>query len=100
MAHLFRSAGLIRAGGRSRRMQGKDKALLAVRGETLLAHVIRRLSPQVDTLALNSNAVPGTFADYGLPVIPDRLSGFLGPLGGIHAGLAQYPGDYLVAGAV
>ncbi len=100
MTHPFRTVGLILAGGRSRRMQGKDKALLAVRGETLLAHLIRRLSPQVDSLALNSNAVPGTFTDYGLPVIPDRLPGFLGPLAGIHAGLAQYPEDQLVTIAV
>jgi molybdenum cofactor guanylyltransferase len=92
--------GLILAGGRSRRMQGQDKALLALQGETLLAHVIRRLRPQVDALALNSNAAPDTFAAYGLPVIPDRLPGFLGPLAGIHAGLMQYPEDYLVTIAV
>lgn len=81
-------------------MQGQDKALLTVRGETLLAHAIRRLLPQVDSLALNSNATPDTFAAYGLPVIPDCLPGFLGPLAGIHAGLMQYPQDSLVTVAV
>jgi molybdopterin-guanine dinucleotide biosynthesis protein A len=94
------TVGLILAGGRSRRMQGQDKALLVVQGETLLAHVIHRLHPQVDALALNSNAAADTFAAYGLSVIPDRLSGFLGPLAGIHAGLIQYPEDYLVTAAV
>ncbi len=92
--------GLILAGGRSRRMQGQDKALLTVRGETLLAHVIRRLAPQVDALALNSNAAPEAFAAYGLPVIPDHLPGFLGPLAGIHAGLRHYPQAHLVTVAV
>lgn len=100
MMHLPRTVGLILAGGRSRRMQGRDKALLALQGETLLAHVIRCLRPQVDSLVLNSNAAPKSFAAYGLPVIPDRLSGFLGPLAGIHAGLMQYPEDYLVTVAV
>jgi molybdenum cofactor guanylyltransferase len=100
MTHKPHIVGLILAGGRSRRMQGQDKTLLAVQGETLLAHVIRRLRPQVDALALNSNAAPETFAAYGLPVIPDRLPGFLGPLAGIHAGLMQYPEDYLVTVAV
>lgn len=95
-----RNIGLILAGGRSRRMQGRDKALLTVRGETLLAHAVRRLSPQVDALALNSNSAPETFAAYGLPVIPDRLPGFLGPLAGIHAGLLQYPQANLVTVAV
>ncbi|HJW81916.1 MAG TPA: molybdenum cofactor guanylyltransferase MobA, partial [Acidiferrobacterales bacterium] len=100
MTRSPRTVGLILAGGRSRRMQGRDKALLAVQGETLLAHVIRRLRPQVNALALNSNAAPAIFATYGLPVIPDRLAGFLGPLAGIHAGLLQYPEDYLVTVAV
>jgi len=100
MTHLPRTIGLILAGGRSRRMQGRDKALLVVHGETLLAHAIRRLRPQVDALALNSNAAPDSLAEYGQPVIPDRLPGFLGPLAGIHAGLMQYPEDYLVTVAV
>src|SRR4030067_3069072 len=98
MTPLPRTIGLILAGGRSRRMQGRDKALLAVQGETLLAQVVRRLHPQVDALALNSNAAPAVFAAYGLPVLPDRLAGFLGPLAGIHAGLLQHPEDYLVTG--
>jgi len=100
MTHLHRTVGLILAGGRSRRMHGQDKALLSVQDETLLAHLIRRLRPQVDALALNSNAAPDTFAAYGLPVLPDRLTGFLGPLAGIHAGLLQYPEDHLVTAAV
>ena len=100
MTHLPRTVGLILAGGRSRRMQGRDKALLTFQGKTLLAHVIRCLRPQVDALALNSNATPDIFAAYGLPVLPDHLPGFLGPLAGIHAGLMQYPEDYLVTVAV
>jgi molybdopterin-guanine dinucleotide biosynthesis protein A len=100
MTRSPRTVGLILAGGRSRRMQGQDKALLAVKGKTLLAHVIHRLRPQVDAIALNSNAAPESFAAYGLSVIPDRLSGLLGPLAGIHAGLMQYPEDNLVTVAV
>ena len=98
--HNPHTTGLILAGGRSRRMQGQDKTLLALHGEPLLAHVIRRLGPQVDSLVLNSNATPESFTEYGLPVIPDRLPGFLGPLAGIHAGLVQYPQNYLVTVAV
>ena len=100
MMHLPRTVGLILAGGRSRRMQGRDKALLTFQGKTLLAHVIRCLRPQVDALALNSNAAPDSFAAYGLPVLPDLRPGFLGPLAGIHAGLMQFPDDYLVTVAV
>lgn len=100
MINVPRTIGLILAGGRSSRMQGADKALLTLQGKTLLAHAVRRLGPQVDALALNSNAAPEAFAGYGLPVIPDHLPGFLGPLAGIHAGLLRYPHDYLVTTAV
>ena len=77
MTHKPHIVGLILAGGRSRRMQGQDKALLAVQGETLLAHVIRRLRPQVDALALSSNARTRYLCrvwSAGDPRSPARLS--------------------------
>ena len=94
------TVGLILAGGRSRRMQGQDKALQLLHGEPLLVHAITRLRPQVDELWLNSNAPPELFSAYGLAIIPDHLPGFLGPLAGIHAGLLQFPHSYLVTVAV
>lgn len=100
MARPLTNIGLILGGGRSRRMHGQDKALLIMRGETLLAHVMRRLAPQVDALTFSSNSAPGNFTTYGLAVIPDRLPGYLGPLAGIHAGLVQYPQANLVTVAV
>lgn len=100
MTHVPRTIGLILAGGRARRMQGRDKALLHLRGEPLLTHLIRNLRPQTDALALSSNAAAGTYSRYDFPVLPDCLPGFLGPLAGIHAGLNQYPLDYLVTVAV
>lgn len=97
---ITKTIGLVLAGGQSRRMHGQDKALLVVHGQTLLAHVMHRLLPQVDALALNTNAAPNLLSAYRLPVIPDRLTGFLGPLAGIHAGLAQYPQDHVLTVAV
>ncbi|MGR3434014.1 MAG: molybdenum cofactor guanylyltransferase MobA [Shimia sp.] len=79
--------GVILAGGQARRMGGGDKALLRLGGRTLLDHVIDRLAPQVDGLALNANGDPARFAAWGLPVLHDPLPGFLGPLAGVLAGL-------------
>jgi molybdenum cofactor guanylyltransferase len=80
-------AGLILAGGQSRRMGGGDKCLRLLHHQTILARIIARARPQVATLALNANGDPARFADYGLPVIPDVVEGFAGPLAGVLTGL-------------
>lgn len=83
----MRIAGVILAGGLARRMGGGDKALLPLGGEPLLAHIIARLSPQVEEIALNANGEPSRFARFGLPVVADTVAGFAGPLAGILAGM-------------
>ncbi len=84
------SVGVILAGGLARRMGelGKnDKALLALDGRPILAHVIERLRPQVGSMVINANGDPARFAAFGLPVTPDSVEGFAGPLAGVLAGL-------------
>lgn len=80
-------AGVILAGGLAQRMGGGDKALLRVAGQPLLRHVIDRLAPQVAEIVLNANGDPARFAEFGLPVIADTVEGFVGPLGGVLAGM-------------
>ena len=80
-------AGVLLAGGLSRRMGGGDKALRQLGGKTLLDHVIERLRPQVAALMLNANGDPARFARFGLPVVADSVADFAGPLAGILAGL-------------
>ncbi|MCF6444369.1 molybdenum cofactor guanylyltransferase MobA [Nereida sp. MMG025] len=79
--------GVILAGGQARRMGGGDKGALMLGGQSLLRHVIDRLDPQVDALALNANGDAARFEAYGLPVLPDSIDGFVGPLAGVLAGL-------------
>lgn len=80
-------AGIILAGGQSRRMGGGDKASALLAGHTLLDHVTSRLKPQVEALALNANGDPARFGTLALPVVPDTVPGFAGPLAGLLAGL-------------
>ena len=82
-----RVAGIVLAGGLSRRMGGGDKSLRTLGGRTILDRVIARAAPQVDVLALNANGDPGRFAATGLAVVPDTVEGFPGPLAGVLAGL-------------
>jgi molybdopterin-guanine dinucleotide biosynthesis protein A len=75
------------AGGLARRMGGGDKPMRVIGGRTILARVIARLAPQCSQLILNANGDPARFAAFGLPVVPDSVAEFPGPLAGILAGL-------------
>jgi molybdenum cofactor guanylyltransferase len=80
-------AGIVLAGGLSRRMGGGDKCLRDLGGKPILAHILERASPQVGKLALNVNGDAARFAAFGLPCVPDSVEGFAGPLAGVLAGL-------------
>jgi molybdopterin-guanine dinucleotide biosynthesis protein A len=79
--------GLLLAGGQSRRMGSGDKALRVIGGVPLLDLVIERMRPQVETLVLNANGDPTRFSSFGLPVVPDSVPDYAGPLAGVLAGL-------------
>ncbi len=94
--------GVILAGGQATRMGGGDKGLLRLGGQTLLSCVIERLELQVAGVALNANGDPVRFASLGMPVLPDSIDGFAGPLAGVLAGLdwaAQQGADTIVTAA-
>ncbi|NRB20876.1 MAG: molybdenum cofactor guanylyltransferase MobA [Rhodobacteraceae bacterium] len=90
---MTKPMGIILAGGLATRMGGGDKGLLQLGGQSLLARVIDRLAPQVSGLALNANGDATRFADFGLPVLPDSIDGYAGPLAGVLAGLDYAAGQ-------
>lgn len=85
--HAPMIAGLILAGGKGTRMGGVDKALLPLNGKPLIAHVQERLTGQTNGLAISANGDPARFKGFALPVLPDALADFPGPLAGVLAGL-------------
>ncbi len=87
----MRIAGIVLAGGQSRRMR-RDKATLRLGATTLLERVVAALAP------VASPIVVVRAADQALPALPrdviattDRSPG-LGPLEGLRAGLAAIHG--------
>ena len=80
--------GIVLAGGMGRRMGGVDKGLVELDGKPMVAHVLARLSPQVDAVLINANQNAERYAAFGLPVLADAVGGFAGPLAGLHAGMS------------
>lgn len=78
-------AGVILAGGESRRM-GKNKALLEVNGEAMVERAFRRMSELFDEVLLVTNT-PENYEFIPCRKIADIYAG-CGPLGGIHAALS------------
>jgi len=82
-------AGLILAGGKSRRFGG-DKALAPLDGRSLLERAAEALRPWASHVAVSASketAVGATAHRLGLPVLSDREGLARGPLAGILAGL-------------
>jgi molybdopterin-guanine dinucleotide biosynthesis protein A len=88
--------GLILAGGRGSRMGGVDKGLQNHRGMPLAMHALLRLAPQVGELMINANRNLGAYESMGVPVWPDSLADYAGPLAGFLTGLERCETPYLV----
>ena len=87
-------AYLLLAGGQSRRMGGGDKNLMALGNQTVLAHVISRIThghadrqETVPPMVLNANGDPARYDVFRLPVVKDVVDGYAGPLAGVLTGL-------------
>jgi molybdenum cofactor guanylyltransferase len=88
--------GLILAGGRGSRMGGVDKGLQNHRGVSLAMHALMRLAPQVGHVMINANRNLGAYEAMGVPVWPDALPDYAGPLAGFLTGLEHCETPYLV----
>ncbi|MFM1925858.1 MAG: Molybdenum cofactor guanylyltransferase [Pseudomonadota bacterium] len=90
---------LILAGGRGTRMGGTDKGLQNFRGLPLALHTLMRL--QLQSLApqevlINANRNLSAYESLGVPVWPDSIDGFAGPLAGFLTGLERCETPWLL----
>jgi molybdopterin-guanine dinucleotide biosynthesis protein A len=88
--------GLILAGGRGSRMGGVDKGLQNHLGMPLALHALMRLAPQVGEVMVNANRNLGAYESFGVPVWPDALPDYAGPLAGFLTGLEHAETPWLV----
>jgi molybdenum cofactor guanylyltransferase len=80
--------GVILAGGKARRLNGRDKGLEPFSGRALVEWVIAALAPQVGNVLINANRNQETYGRLGYPVISDQLDDFQGPLAGFASAMA------------
>ena len=76
-------------------MGGVDKGLQHYRGLPLARHALNRLAPQVSGVMINANRNIAEYEAMDVPVWPDDLPDFPGPLAGMLAGLRHCRTPYL-----
>jgi len=87
--------GLILCGGRGSRMGGVDKGLQNYDGMPLAMHALMRLTPQVGHLMINANRNLAAYESMGVPVWPDPMADYPGPLAGWLAGIERCETPYM-----
>ena len=87
---------VILAGGRGRRMGGKDKGLMEINDLPLIEHVLSSVSPQAGHLIINANRNIEEYQRYGFPVVSDTMADYQGPLAGFASAMAAAETEYIV----
>ena len=89
--------GVVLAGGLGTRMGGVDKGLEMLNGICLAQHALRRLQSQAGPCCISANRQLEEYARFGVPVLPDSVPDFAGPLAGLLAALQYCATPYLAS---
>ena len=90
---------VVLAGGQGSRMNGLDKGLQLLQGQSLVMHAVQRLQAQslaVASIAINANRHLSDYQALGFDVWPDAQADFAGPLAGFLVGMTHCPHPYLL----
>ena len=96
MLNKHNVTAVILAGGKGRRMDGKDKGLVELANRPLIEYVIDAIKPQVETIILNANRNQEQYSRYGYPVVSDALVDYQGPLAGFICALKSSTTSHIV----
>ena len=88
---------VILAGGQGTRLEGLDKGLIKLNNKALVQHLIERIQPQVSHIMISANRNIKNYEKFGLPVFKDNISGFAGPLAGIHKALQESQTEWILS---
>lgn len=96
MLNKHNVTAVILAGGKGRRMDGKDKGLVELANRPLIEYVIDAIKPQVETIMLNANRNQEQYSRYGYPVVSDTLIDYQGPLAGFICAMKRSTTSHIV----
>lgn len=88
--------GGILAGGLSSRMQGQDKGLQSYQGMAMVDCIADQMRPFVDRLIINCNQNQDAYRLRADQICSDEITGFKGPLAGLHCLLKVSRADYML----
>jgi molybdopterin-guanine dinucleotide biosynthesis protein A len=92
--------GVVLAGGRGSRMGGVDKGLQTFHGAPLAWHALTRLQQQqgdwIGACMINANRHIAVYEGFGVPVWPDVLPDYPGPLAGMLTALVHADTPYVL----
>ncbi|ASK33761.1 molybdenum cofactor guanylyltransferase [Alcanivorax sp. N3-2A] len=86
---------LILAGGRGTRMGGRDKGLVRLDGDPLVARLLETLNPAPTRVVISANRNAERYQRWADRVVPDLRPDFSGPMAGLEAGLQVSQGPLL-----
>lgn len=96
MLNKHNVTAVILAGGKGRRMDGKDKGLVELANRPLIEYVIDAIKPQVESIILNANRNQAQYSRYGYPVVSDALADYQGPLAGFICAMQSSTTSHIV----
>ena len=79
--------GVILAGGQSRRMGNKNKLLVTINNKSLLEITSDLVKNQLNRVIVNSNIPVDSKNKPDFEIVPDEITGYLGPLSGIFSAM-------------
>jgi len=87
---------VVLAGGRARRLDGRDKGLIEINDKAMIEYILAALAGQTRETIINANRNPDKYSGMGCRVIPDRIPGYCGPLAGMASAMHICNSRYLL----
>ena len=85
---------VILAGGKSKRFGGGFKTFSLINNKSIFDIILEKLERNKIEILINANEYHENFNKRKLPIIKDKINGFLGPLAGVHASISKCIKDY------